>query len=176
MRILVTGGAGFIGSAVCRQLTDNEGHFVANLDCLTYAGNLESLKTIEGKSNYRFYHGSIDDVALVSEILFRHEIEGVMHLAAESHVDRSIEGPGSFIETNIVGTYKLLNATLAYWQSLPSDRQRDFRFHQVSTDEVYGDLPYDEGLFTEESAYATVEVRNNVLAITGYGREPSQKI
>lgn len=154
MRILVTGGAGFIGSAVCRHLVKNENNTVFNVDKLTYAGNLDSLRTIESASNYHFHQLDIcDDQALLN--LMRNEnIEAVMHLAAESHVDRSIDGPGAFIETNIVGTYKLLNAVLTYWRELSAPEKSTFRFHHVSTDEVFGDLPFDSGIFTEETPYA----------------------
>lgn len=153
MKILVTGGAGFIGSAVCRYLTSTGEHEVVNLDKLTYAGNLASLKAIEGSPRYHFEHGDIADHGRVLDLLRTYEIEGIMHLAAESHVDRSIDGPAAFIETNIVGTFRLLNAALAYWRELPSTRKESFRFHHISTDEVFGDLPFDAGLFTEETPY-----------------------
>ena len=153
MKILVTGGAGFIGSAVCRYLTSSGEHEVVNLDKLTYAGNLASLKAIEGSPRYHFEHGDIADHGRVLDLLRTYEIEGIMHLAAESHVDRSIDGPAAFIETNIVGTFRLLNAALAYWRELPSTRKESFRFHHISTDEVFGDLPFDAGLFTEETPY-----------------------
>lgn len=154
MRILVTGGAGFIGSAVCRHLVQNSGDFVVNADCLTYAGTLTSLKMLEGNNQYRFEKADIRNFDAMLDIMQRHEIDGIMHLAAESHVDRSIDGPDTFIDTNIVGTYRLLNAALAYWKSLPADRAKAFRFHHVSTDEVFGDLPFDNSLFTEETPYA----------------------
>jgi dTDP-glucose 4,6-dehydratase len=152
-RILVTGGAGFIGSAVVRLLA-GKGKRVVNLDKLTYAGNLDSLRDVADAPNYRFVEGDIGDVPMVLALLAEERIDAVMHLAAESHVDRSIDGPGVFVETNVVGTFRLLNAALAYWRDLPADRREAFRFHHVSTDEVFGDLPFDEGVFTEETAYA----------------------
>lgn len=154
MNFLVTGGAGFIGSAVCRLLARNPANRVVNLDKLTYAGNLASLREIDNLANYRFVQGDINDDTAVLELLRREEIDIVMHLAAESHVDRSIDGPAAFIETNIVGTFRLLNAALTYWRELPAERQQRFRFHHVSTDEVFGDLPFDSGIFTEETPYA----------------------
>lgn len=150
--ILVTGGAGFIGSAVCRHLVA-AGRRVINLDKLTYAGNPASLRSIEGATNYRFVEGDIADVALVLSLLRAESIDGIMHLAAESHVDRSIDGPGEFVETNVVGTFRLLTAALDYWRGLEEQRRQSFRFHHISTDEVFGDLPFDSGLFTEETPY-----------------------
>ena len=152
-RVLVTGGAGFIGSAVCRHLVA-EGYRVTNVDKLTYAGNLASLRSIENTPTYAFDQVDICDDAAVLSILRRDGIEIIMHLAAESHVDRSIDGPGAFIETNIVGTYRLLNAALEYWRGLDTVRKDRFRFHHISTDEVFGDLPFDSGIFTEETPYA----------------------
>jgi len=154
LNILVTGGAGFIGSAVCRHLCANSGHRVVNVDKLTYAGNLASLRQIENHPNYSFVQADICDQPTVAAILREHDIDIVMHLAAESHVDRSIDGPADFIETNIVGTFRLLSAALDHWRKLPADRQATFRFHHISTDEVFGDLPFDSGIFTEETAYA----------------------
>ncbi|HEV7253772.1 MAG TPA: dTDP-glucose 4,6-dehydratase [Mesorhizobium sp.] len=154
MRILVTGGAGFIGSAVCRHLASDDNNHVVNVDKLTYAGNLQSLRQIENRPNYVFRQLDICDDAGLLDLMREQEIEAVMHLAAESHVDRSIDGPAAFIETNIVGTFRLLNAALAYWRELPADRRDSFRFHHVSTDEVFGDLPFDSGIFTEETPYA----------------------
>lgn len=154
MRILVTGGAGFIGSAVCRQLAANPAHDVHNLDKLTYAGNLNSLRELDGAPNYSFHRLDIVDEAGVLDLLRQQRIEAVMHLAAESHVDRSIDGPDAFIQTNIVGTFRLLNAVLAYWLNLTGDAKERFRFHHVSTDEVFGGLPFDGGIFTEDAPYA----------------------
>ncbi|WP_187970276.1 dTDP-glucose 4,6-dehydratase [Aquibium microcysteis] len=154
MNILVTGGAGFIGSAVCRHLIASTGHRVVNLDALTYAASLSSLDPIAGDPRYRFVKGDIGDAALVSALLAEEAIDVVMHLAAESHVDRSIDGPAAFIRTNVVGTCTLLEAARAHVAALPADRRARFRFHHVSTDEVFGQLPLDGGLFTEESPYA----------------------
>jgi dTDP-glucose 4,6-dehydratase len=154
MNFLVTGGAGFIGSAVCRHLIAETEHGVVNLDKLTYAASPASLASIEKSPRYRFVQADIADRDAVGAALRDHEIDVVMHLAAESHVDRSIDGPAAFVETNIVGTYKLLEAVRAYWMHLPAERRERFRFHHVSTDEVYGQLPLDGGLFTEDSAYA----------------------
>lgn len=152
-RVLVTGGAGFIGSAVVRRLVRN-GVRVVNLDKLTYSGNLESLCEVETASNYRFIHGDISDQERISALLEEEQIGGIMHLAAESHVDRSIDGPAVFIETNVVGTFRLLNAALAYWRTLQDEARERFRFHHVSTDEVFGELPYGSGVFSEETPYA----------------------
>jgi dTDP-glucose 4,6-dehydratase len=151
--ILVTGGAGFIGSAVCRHLISRGDTRVVNLDKLTYAGNRGSLASIESSSLYRFVHGDIGDAALVAALLLEEVPDAVMHLAAESHVDRSIDGPADFIETNIVGTFRLLQACLNYWRRLAPDAQGLFRFHHVSTDEVFGDLPMNEGIFHEATPY-----------------------
>lgn len=153
-RIMVTGGAGFIGSAVCRHLVD-AGYFVVNVDKLTYAGNLASLRDIEGSPRYAFRRADICDGAAMLDVMRTFDVDAIMHLAAESHVDRSIDGPGAFVETNVVGTYKLLEAALAYFRGLPVGVRRDgFRFHHVSTDEVFGDLPLDAGIFTESTPYA----------------------
>ncbi len=154
MRVLVTGGAGFIGSAVCRHLVAKGEDEVINLDCLTYAGNLASLKSVEGSPNYTFVNGNICDGDLVDAVLREHRIEAIMHLAAESHVDRSIDGPETFVQTNIVGTYRLLNSARNYWEGLGGESKEKFRFHHVSTDEVFGDLPFDSGIFTETTPYA----------------------
>lgn len=151
--ILVTGGAGFIGSAVCRRLV-GAGHRVVNLDKLTYAGNLDSLRALAGAPNYRFVQGDIGDQSLTGAVLRAEQVDAIMHLAAESHVDRSIDGPGAFVETNVVGTFRLLQSALDYWRSLTGARAAAFRFHHVSTDEVFGDLPFDSGVFTESTAYA----------------------
>lgn len=150
---LVTGGAGFIGSAVVRHLV-RLGARVINLDKLTYAGNQASLTAIENAPNYRFVHADIGDTATVLPLLREEQVDVVMHLAAESHVDRSIDGPGEFIETNVVGTFKLLQAALEYWRGLEGEKRDGFRFHHISTDEVFGDLPFDSGIFTEETPYA----------------------
>ncbi|MBH9986885.1 dTDP-glucose 4,6-dehydratase [Bartonella sp. W8098] len=152
MKVLVTGGAGFIGSALCRHLV-NKGYDVFNVDKLTYAGNLQSLKTLVGKQNYHFYQLDICDSDAVFEILENEQIDAIMHLAAESHVDRSILGPSAFIETNIVGTFRLLEAARRYFEKLDPARQATFRFHHISTDEVFGDLPFDSGIFTEQTPY-----------------------
>jgi len=152
MKIIVTGGAGFIGSAVCRHLVKDLGHQVVNLDKLTYAGNLASLKEIEDSPLYVFEQADICDREALDAIFAKHQPDGVMHLAAESHVDRSITGSGEFIQTNIVGTYHLLEAARAYWMGLNEADKAAFRFLHVSTDEVYGSLG-DEGLFTETTPY-----------------------
>ena len=152
-RLLVTGGAGFIGSSLVRHLV-GEGKYVVNVDKLTYAGNLDSLRGVEGEPNYRFVEADIGDAPRMLALMTEEQIDAVMHLAAESHVDRSIDAPGVFVETNVVGTVRLLDAALAWWRSLPPDRRGAFRFHHVSTDEVFGDLPFDGGLFTEDTPYA----------------------
>ena len=153
MKFLITGGAGFIGSAVIRYIINNTSDAVLNLDKLTYAGNLESLADVGDSRRYEFVRGDICDRALLGNIFARFKPDIVMHLAAESHVDRSIDGPGEFIQTNIVGTYALLEEARNYWFSLNDKKKQNFRFHHVSTDEVYGDLEDDEGLFTEETSY-----------------------
>lgn len=153
MKILVTGGAGFIGSAVIRHIIQNTNDSVVNVDKLTYAGNLESLADVESNERYQFEQVDICDRTELDRIFLEHEPDAVMHLAAESHVDRSIDGPAAFIETNIVGTYALLEASRAYWQTLEQDKKKTFRFHHISTDEVYGDLEGTDDLFTETTAY-----------------------
>jgi len=153
-RILVTGGAGFIGSAVIRHLIDNTCHEVANFDKLTYAGNLESLSSIANSPRYRFYQVDICDAVALDKTFGEFQPTAVMHLAAESHVDRSIDGPANFIQTNIVGTYTLLEAARRYWNALEPESKASFRFHHISTDEVYGDLEGTDDLFTETTPYA----------------------
>lgn len=150
--IFITGGAGFIGSALVRYLINETDNTVINFDKLTYAGNLESLKSIDSNERYNFVQGDICDKGKVAEVLAQFQPDYIMHLAAESHVDRSIDGPDEFIETNIVGTYTLLEAARSYYASLSVDKKSNFRFHHISTDEVYGDLGAT-GLFTEETSY-----------------------
>ncbi|WP_298380460.1 dTDP-glucose 4,6-dehydratase [Azospirillum sp.] len=152
-RILVTGGAGFIGSAVVRQLLAESDAFVVNLDKLTYAANLSSLPGAAGHPRYAFEQVDICDGAELARVFATHRPDAVMHLAAESHVDRSIDGPGQFIQTNVVGTYELLQAARAHWQSLPKGERDVFRFHHISTDEVFGTLGAN-GFFTETTAYS----------------------
>ena len=152
MKILVTGGAGFIGSAVVRQLIRETEHEVVNVDKLTYAGNLESLAETSDHPRYQFEQIDICDAAELARVFKQHQPDAVMHLAAESHVDRSIDGPGAFIQTNVVGTFTLLHAARLYWNGLDRAAQQAFRFHHVSTDEVYGSLGAT-GYFTETTPY-----------------------
>lgn len=152
--ILVTGGAGFIGSAVIRQLVQSTRYVVANIDKLTYAGNLDSIASVNAAGSYCFYQLDICNRSALDSVFAEFQPDAVMHLAAESHVDRSIDGPADFIETNIVGTYTLLEAARSYWQPLPAERKAAFRFHHISTDEVYGDLHGTDDLFTETTPYA----------------------
>ena len=151
--VFVTGGAGFIGSEVVRQYIAQTEHTVVNIDKLTYAGNLESLVSVEADSRYKFEQVDICDEQAIKALFEKYRPQAVMHLAAESHVDRSIDGPAAFMQTNIIGTYTLLEAARQYWLKLTDEEKGDFRFHHVSTDEVYGTLG-DEGLFTEETPYA----------------------
>ncbi len=150
----ITGGAGFIGSAVIRHLVNNTDYNIVNIDKLTYAGNLESLEPILNSSNYTFEQIDICNKQELQRVFAQYQPDKIMHLAAESHVDRSIDGPSEFIQTNIVGTYNLLEAAKQYWMELPSEKKINFLFHHVSTDEVYGDLYGTTGLFTEETSYA----------------------
>lgn len=154
MKIIVTGGAGFIGSAVIRHIIKNTNSHVLNIDKLTYAGNLESLAEIEDSANYSFKQIDICDATTIEQAFNEFQPNLIMHLAAESHVDRSIDGPAEFINTNIVGTYTLLEVARKYWQGLDDADRSSFRFHHISTDEVYGDLEGTTDLFTEKTPYA----------------------
>lgn len=154
MKILVTGGAGFIGSAVVRHIVQDTDNTVLNVDKLTYAGNLESLATVADNPRYQFSQTDICDRAALDQLFETFQPDAVMHLAAESHVDRSITGPAAFIETNIIGTYQLLEAARHYWNGLAENKKAEFRFHHISTDEVYGDLEGTEDLFLETTPYA----------------------
>lgn len=153
-KILVTGGAGFIGSAVVRYIINDTQDSIINVDKLTYAGNLESLESVAHDPRYAFEQVDICDKTELERVFNQHQPDAVMHLAAESHVDRSIDGPAAFIETNIVGTYTLLEVARAYWNNLPEEKKLVFRFHHISTDEVYGDLEGTDDLFTETTPYA----------------------
>ncbi|EOR05101.1 dTDP-glucose 4,6-dehydratase [Acinetobacter tandoii] len=154
MKFLITGGAGFIGSAVVRHIIQNTEHEVLNVDKLTYAGNLESLISVADHPRYHFSQTDICDRAALDQLFSDFQPDVVMHLAAESHVDRSISGPFAFIETNIIGTYQLLEASRSYWGSLAEKGKAAFRFHHISTDEVYGDLEGTTDLFTETTSYS----------------------
>ncbi len=153
--IIVTGGAGFIGSAVVRHLINDTDHTVVNLDKLTYAGNLESLKEIDQSDRYHFEQVDICDGPEVKRVLDTHQPDIIMHLAAESHVDRSIDGPGEFIHTNVVGTYTLLEQARSFYATLSDDKKTGFKFHHISTDEVYGTLG-ETGLFTHRKLRLTI--------------------
>jgi dTDP-glucose 4,6-dehydratase len=152
MRVMVTGGAGFIGSALVRHLVLDEGHDVLNVDALTYAGYLPSLRAVEGKPNYRFLHKNVCDREAMEDAIASFRPDRIMHLAAESHVDRSITGAADFVQTNVIGTFTLLDAARGHWSRLKGRERDDFRFLHVSTDEVYGSLG-DDGLFTEDTPY-----------------------
>ena len=154
MKILITGGAGFIGSALVRHIINNTDHSVINLDCLTYAGNKDSVSVGESSDRYFFELGDICSNIAVQDVFRRHCPDLVMHLAAESHVDRSIDGPSEFMQTNILGTFNLLERSREYFEGLTETAQKLFRFHHVSTDEVYGDLEGLQDLFTEDTSYA----------------------
>ena len=149
---IVTGGAGCIGSAVVRMIIESSDDIVVNIDKLTYAGNLDSLQPVADNSRYHFVHADICDSKAMAEVFASYQPDAIMHLAAESHVDRSIDGPGDFIQTNIVGSYTLLEAARDYWNGLQAEKKEAFRFHHVSTDEVYGSLD-DEGMFLETTPY-----------------------
>ena len=151
--LLITGGAGFIGSAVVRHVIENTNESVINVDCLTYAGNTESSSTIAESERYHFVQADICDAQVMADVFEKYQPDAVMHLAAESHVDRSIDGPSDFMQTNIIGTLILLEAARSYWSKLPEDKKSAFRFHHISTDEVYGDLEGTDDLFTEETSY-----------------------
>ncbi|MEN8335230.1 dTDP-glucose 4,6-dehydratase [Acinetobacter pittii] len=154
MKILITGGAGFIGSAVVRHIIQNTENEVLNVDKLTYAGNLESLISVADNPRYQFSQADICDRAALDKLFETFQPDAVMHLAAESHVDRSITGPYAFIETNVIGTYQMLEASRAYWLGLSDEKKAAFRFHHISTDEVYGDLEGTTDLFTETTSYS----------------------
>lgn len=171
MKILVTGGAGFIGSAVLRHIINDTDHSVVNVDKLTYAGNLESLASVSGNSRYVFEQVDICDASELKRVFAEHQPDIVMHLAAESHVDRSIDGPGEFIQTNIVGTYTLLEQARAYWAGLQDYKKAGFRFHHISTDEVYGDLPHPDEVGEERGVKGeekSVKGEANASPLTPY--------
>ncbi|USD60276.1 dTDP-glucose 4,6-dehydratase [Vibrio sp. SCSIO 43140] len=153
MKIIVTGGAGFIGSAVIRHILNETSDSVVNVDVLTYAGNLESLPDAEKSDRYAYEQVDICDFGALEKVFEQHQPDAVMHLAAESHVDRSIDGPAAFIQTNLVGTFNMLEVARQYWKNLGEGKQSAFRFHHISTDEVYGDLEGTDDLFTEQTSY-----------------------
>ena len=154
MRIIITGGAGFIGSAVIRYIINNTKDIVMNVDKLTYAGNLDNLKSVASNNRYSFLKADICDLDAMKKLLFEFKPNAILHLAAESHVDKSIIGPSQFIKTNIVGTCALLEAARAYYENLSGADKDNFRFHHISTDEVYGDLENADELFTEDNNYS----------------------
>lgn len=154
MKFLVTGGAGFIGSAVIRHLINDTQHSVVNVDKLTYAGNLHSLESISDSERYAFEQVDICDAEEIRRVYAEHQPDIIMHLAAESHVDRSIDGPSEFMQTNIIGTFVLLDEARSYWMAMDESKKQHFRFHHISTDEVYGDLEGSDDLFTETTPYA----------------------
>jgi dTDP-glucose 4,6-dehydratase len=153
MKVMVTGGSGFIGSAVCRHLVQDLGFSVVNIDKMTYAATEGATAAIAGHPRYSFHRLDVCDRDAMLRVMEHEAVDAVMHLAAESHVDRSIDGPGAFIETNILGTFSLLQAARGYHAGLPPEKKERFRFHHISTDEVFGELPLGEGLFTEETPY-----------------------
>jgi dTDP-glucose 4,6-dehydratase len=154
MKFMITGGAGFIGSALIRHVIKHSDHSVINVDKLTYAGNLDALNSIDSHPRYKFEQEDICDAINIKRVLEENQPDILIHLAAESHVDRSISAPGDFIRTNIIGTYNLLEEARLYWDGLNGDKKDSFRFHHVSTDEVYGDLDNTKDLFTENTSYA----------------------
>jgi dTDP-glucose 4,6-dehydratase len=154
LKFIVTGGAGFIGSSVIRHIINNTSHSVVNIDKLTYAGNLESLKPIENSDRYNYEQIDVCDAAGIKQVFNKYKPDVIMHLAAESHVDRSINSPGEFMHTNIIGTYTLLEQARFYWHNLNGNKRDNFKFHHISTDEVYGDLNTTDALFTEKTPYA----------------------
>lgn len=161
LKIMVTGGAGFIGSAVIRHLINDTKHSVVNVDKLTYAGNLESLKSVDSCERYAFEQVDICDAIKLKHVFEKYQPDIVMHLAAESHVDRSIDGPDEFIQTNIVGTYTILEQARAYWTNLPVCKKDTFRFHHISTDEVYGDLPHPDDIDNAECSILNDKLNDN---------------